>query len=198
MNIRQTEEKEQTKITALYECLSCDDDLAGDSNSIVNQKRYLQDYADSHGFVNCVHYTDDGWSGGTFERPAWKPMAADIEAGKISTVIAKDMSRIGREYLQTGYYTEIFFRQHGVRFIAISNGIDSANQATSEIVPFLNVVNEYYLRDISRKQRAAYQARSKAGIPVSNQVVYGYIKDPNKKHHWIIDEEAAPGVCRIF
>ena len=163
MNIRQTEDIEmsarakpwrvspghesehsdhQNKITALYERLSCDDDLAGDSNSITNQKRYLQDYADSHGFINCVHYTDDGWSGGNFERPAWKQMAADIEAGKISTVIAKDMSRIGREYLQTGYFTEVFFRQHGVRFIAISNGIDSANQATSEIVPFLNVVNE--------------------------------------------------------
>lgn len=198
MNIRQTEEKDQTRITALYERLSCDDDLAGDSNSITNQKRYLQDYAGSHGFTNCVHYTDDGWSGGNFERPAWKQMAADIEAGKISTVIAKDMSRIGREYLQTGYFTEVFFRQHGVRFIAISNGIDSANQSTSEIVPFLNVMNEYYIRDISRKQRAAYQARSKAGIPVTNQAIYGYKKDPNEKHYWIIDEEAAPVVRRIF
>lgn len=194
MKIRQTEEK----ITALYERLSCDDDLAGDSNSITNQKRYLQDYADSHGFVHCVHYTDDGWSGGTFERPAWKQMAADIEAGKIGTVIVKDMSRVGRDYLQTGFYIDIFFRQHEVRFIAIGNGIDSLDKTTSEYVPFLNVMNEFYLRDISRKQRAAYQARSKAGIPVTNQVVYGYKKDPEQKHHWIIDEEAAPVVRRIF
>ena len=194
MKIRQTEEK----ITALYERLSCDDDLAGDSNSITNQKRYLQDYADSHGFANCVHYTDDGWSGGTFERPAWKQMVADIEADKIGTVIVKDMSRVGRDYLQTGFYIDIFFRQHEVRFIAIGNGIDSLDKTTSEYVPFLNVMNEFYLRDISRKQRAAYQARSKAGVPVTNQVVYGYRKDPEQKHHWIIDEEAAPVVRRIF
>ena len=194
MNIRQTEEK----ITALYERLSCDDDLAGDSNSITNQKRYLQDYADSHGFTNCIHYSDDGWSGGNFERPAWKRMVADIEANKIGTVIVKDMSRIGREYLQTGFYVDVFFRQHNVRFIAISNGIDSLDMTTSEYVPFINVINEFYLRDISKKQKAAYQARSKAGMPVTNHVVYGYKKDPEQKHHWIIDEEAAPVVRRIF
>lgn len=153
MNIRQTEEK----ITALYERLSCDDDLAGDSNSITNQKRYLQDYADSHEFSNCVHYSDDGWSGGNFERPAWKRMVADIEANKIGTVIVKDMSRIGREYLQTGFYVDVFFRQHNVRFIAISNGIDSLDMTTSEYVPFINVINEFYLRDISKKQKAAYK-----------------------------------------
>ena len=194
MNIRQTEEK----ITALYERLSCDDDLAGDSNSITNQKRYLQDYADSHEFTNCVHYSDDGWSGGNFERPAWKRMVADIEANKIGTVIVKDMSRIGREYLQTGFYVDVFFREHNVRFIAISNGIDSLDMTTSEYVPFINVINEFYLRDISKKQKAAYQARSKAGMPVTNHVVYGYKKDPEQKHHWIIDEEAAPVVRRIF
>lgn len=194
MNIRQTEEK----ITALYERLSCDDDLAGDSNSITNQKRYLQDYAESHEFSNCVHYSDDGWSGGNFERPAWKRMVADIEANKIGTVIVKDMSRIGREYLQTGFYVDVFFRQHNVRFIAISNGIDSLDMTTSEYVPFINVINEFYLRDISKKQKAAYQARSKAGMPVTNHVVYGYKKDPEQKHHWIIDEEAAPVVRRIF
>lgn len=194
MNIRQTEEK----ITALYERLSCDDDLAGDSNSITNQKRYLQDYADSHEFTNCVHYSDDGWSGGNFERPAWKRMVADIEANKIGTVIVKDMSRVGREYLQTGFYVDVFFREHNVRFIAISNGIDSLDMTTSEYVPFINVINEFYLRDISKKQKAAYQARSKAGVPVTNHVIYGYKKDPEKKHHWVIDEEAAPVVRRIF
>ena len=194
MNNRQTEEK----ITALYERLSRDDDMEGDSNSIINQKRYLEDYAESHGFKNCVHYTDDGYSGGTFERPSWKRLMEDIEAGKVGVVLAKDMSRIGRDYLQTGFYTEVMFREKGVRFIAIGNGVDSADGNTSEFVPFLNIMSEWYLRDLSRKQKAAYQARAKAGIPITNNVIYGYKKDPNEKHHWIIDEEAAPVVHRIF
>src|SRR5574344_1646270 len=105
-------------ITALYERLSRDDELQGDSNSVVNQKILLEDYAKQHGFTNCVHYTDDGYSGGSFERPAWKRLVADIEAGKVGCVLAKDMSRIGRDYLQTGFYTEVMFRQKGVRFIA--------------------------------------------------------------------------------
>ena len=194
MNSRQTE----NKTTALYERLSCDDDLAGDSNSITNQKKYLELYAAEHGFLNCVHYTDDGWSGGNFERPSWKRLIADIEAGKVATVLAKDMSRIGRDYLQTGYYTEVFFRQHGIRFIAIGNGIDSADQNSSEFAPILNVMNEFYLRDFSRKQKAAYQARSRTGIPTTNHEIYGYRKDPDQKHHWLIDEEAAAVVRRIF
>ena len=184
MSIRQTEEK----ITALYERLSRDDDVEGDSNSIINQKRYLEDYAASHGFTNCRHYTDDGYSGGTFERPSWKRLLEDIEAGKVGTVLAKDMSRIGRDYLQTGFYTEVLFRQKGIRFIAITNGVDSADSTTSEFAPFLNIMSEWYLRDLSKKQKAAYQ----------NHVIYGYKKDPNEKHHWIIDEEAAPVVHRIF
>ena len=196
MNNRQTEKKE--KYTALYERLSCDDDLAGDSNSITNQKKYLELYAAEHGFLNCVHYTDDGWSGGNFERPSWKRLIADIEAGKVGTVLAKDMSRIGRDYLQTGYYTEVFFRQHSIRFIAIGNGIDSNDQNSSEYAPILNVMNEFYLRDFSRKQKAAYQARSRTGIPTTNHEIYGYKKDPDQKHHWLIDEEAAAVVRRIF
>lgn len=194
MNNRQTE----NKCTALYERLSCDDDLAGDSNSITNQKKYLELYAAEHGFLNCVHYTDDGWSGGNFERPSWKRLIADIEAGKVGAVLAKDMSRIGRDYLQTGYYTEVFFRQHGIRFIAIGNGIDSNDQNSSEYAPILNVMNEFYLRDFSRKQKAAYQARSRTGIPTTNHEIYGYKKDPEQKHHWLIDEEAAAVVRRIF
>ena len=122
---RQTD---NNKITALYERLSRDDDMTGDSNSIINQKRYLEDYAAQHGFTNCVHYTDDGWSGGNFDRPAWKRMIADIEAGQVSTVLVKDMSRAGRDYLQTGFYTEVMFREHNVRFIAVANGVDSADQ----------------------------------------------------------------------
>lgn len=138
MSIRQTDEK----ITALYERLSRDDEADGESNSITNQKRYLEEYAAQHGFTNCVHYTDDGWSGGSFERPDWKRMIADIEAGKVGAVIVKDMSRVGRDYLQTGFYTEVVFREHGVRFIAIGNAVDSSDKSSGEFVPFLNIVNE--------------------------------------------------------
>ncbi len=193
MSIGQTE-----KITALYERLSRDDEAAGDSNSIVNQKMLLETYAAQHGFTNCVHYTDDGWSGGNFERPDWKRMIADIEAGKVGCVIAKDMSRIGRDYLQTGFYTEVLFREKGVRFIAIGNSVDSADRSTSEFAPFLNIMNEWYLRDCSRKQCAAYQARGNAGKPTTNHAIYGYRKDPQDKHHWLIDEDAAAVVRRIF
>lgn len=196
MNNRQTEQ--QGKITALYERLSRDDEVAGDSNSIVNQKRYLEDYAAQKGFTNCVHYTDDGWSGGNFERPAWKRMLADIEAGKVGVVLAKDMSRIGRDYLQTGFYTEVVFREHGVRFIAIGNGVDSADKSSGEFAPFINIMSEWYLRDCSRKQCAAYQARGRAGKPTTNHAIYGYRKDPEDKHHWLLDEEAAAVVRRIF
>jgi len=135
--MKQTEEK----ITALYERLSRDDDNAGDSNSIVNQKKYLESYAHQRGYTNCRHYTDDGWSGGNFERPAWKQLVADIEAGKVAHVIVKDMSRAGRDYLQTGFYTEVFFRQHGVHFVAIANGVDSDDQNSNEFAPFLNIMN---------------------------------------------------------
>ena len=131
---------EPEKITALYERLSRDDEQIGDSNSIVNQKAMLESYAAQRGFTNISHYTDDGWSGANFERPSWKQLVADIEAGKVGCVIAKDMSRIGRDYLQTGFYTEVLFRQHGVRFIAISNGVDSADQSSGEFAPFINLV----------------------------------------------------------
>ena len=195
MKNRQTE---QQLITALYERLSRDDELLGESNSIQTQKTILLDYANSHGFLNCIHYTDDGFSGGNFDRPAWKRMIADIEAGKVSAVIVKDMSRVGRDYLQTGYYTEVFFRQYEIRFIAISNNVDSNDQSTAEFAPFLNIMNEWYLRDASRKQKQAYQSRVKSGIPATNHVVYGYRKDPDRKHHWLVDEEASEVVRRIF
>ena len=136
MSVKQTE----SKITALYERLSRDDDNAGDSNSIVNQKKYLESYAQQRGYTNCRHYTDDGWSGGNFERPAWKQLIADIEAGKVAHVIVKDMSRAGRDYLQTGFYTEVFFRQHGVHFVAIANSVDSDDQNSGEFAPFLNIM----------------------------------------------------------
>ena len=121
-----------------------------------------------------------------------------MDAGRVSTVIVKDMSRVGRNYLQTGYYTEIYFPQNNVRFIAIANNVDSNDQSTAEFAPFLNIMNEWYLRDASRKQKQAYQARVKAGVPATNQVIYGYRKDPERKHHWLVDEEAAEVVRKIF
>lgn len=194
MSVKQTE----GKITALYERLSRDDDLTGDSNSILNQKAYLENYAAQHGYTNLAHYTDDGWSGGNFERPDWKRMIADIEAGKVCRVIVKDMSRAGRDYLQTGFYTEVFFRQHGVHFIAIANGVDSEDQNSNEFAPFLNIMNEWYLRDQSRKVSAAYKIKGTSGKHTSTHAIYGYKKDPENKDHWIIDEEAATVVKRIF
>lgn len=186
------------KITALYERLSRDDDQEGESNSIVNQKRYLESYAAEHGFTNCRHYTDDGWSGGNFDRPGWKSLIADVEAGKVGVILAKDMSRVGRNYLETGFYTEVFFRKHDVRFIAIANGVDNDQPETGEFVPFLNIMNDWYLKDQSKKLTAAYQVRGKAGQPTNNNCIYGYRKDPEDKHHWLIDEEAAGVVRRIY
>ncbi len=191
-------EQPEPPITALYERLSRDDELIGDSNSITTQKRILEDYAKEHGFLHCVHYTDDGFTGGNFDRPAWKRMIADIEAGKVGTVLVKDMSRVGRDYLQTGFYTEVFFAKHGIRFIAISNGVDSADRQSGEFAPFLNIMNEWYLRDASRKQKQSYQARARAGVAFSNKTIYGYQKDPAQKHHLLIDEEAAAVVRQIF
>ena len=149
------------KITALYERLSRDDDLTGDSNSIINQKKMLEDYAKANGFTNCVHFTDDGWSGGSFDRPSWKRMIEGIEKGEIAAVLVKDLSRVGRDYLQVGFYTEVMFREKGVRFVAITNGVDSDKRESSEFAPFLNIMNEWYIRDCSRKITTVLRARGK-------------------------------------
>ena len=194
MSAKQTE----GKITALYERLSRDDDLTGDSSSIVNQKRYLEGYAEQHGYSNIVHYTDDGFSGGNFERPAWKRMVADIEAGKVATVLVKDMSRVGRNYLQTGFYTEVFFRERGVHFIAIANNVDNEDQSSSEFAPFLNIVNEWFARDTSKKVRAIKRAQGMSGKHTSVHPLYGYKKDPDNPEKWVVDDEAAEIVRRIF
>ena len=159
-------------ITALYERLSRDDDLDGESNSIVNQKLYLQNYADEHGFTNCKHYTDDGWSGGNFDRPGWKSLIADVEAGKVGVILAKDMSRIGRNYLETGFYTEVVFRKHNVRFIAIANGVDNDHPETGEFVPFLNIMNEWYLKDQSEGHGPSEIARILTKEKVDNPGYY--------------------------
>lgn len=179
---RQTTDKSKNRITALYERLSRDDELAGDGNSIVNQKKMLEDYAKSNGYTDLVHFTDDGYSGGNFDRPGWKEMLRQIEDGSIGAVIVKDMSRVGRDYLQVGFYTEVFFREKGVHFVAISNGVDSDINTSSEFVPFLNIMNEWYLRDCSRKIKAVLQAKGRDGKPITNNPPYGYIKDPEDKN----------------
>ena len=175
---RQTTDKSKNRITALYERLSRDDELAGDSNSIVNQKKMLED----NGYTDLVHFTDDGYSGGNFDRPGWKEMLRQIEDGSIGTVIVKDMSRVGRDYLQVGFYTEVFFREKGVHFVAISNGVDSDINTSSEFAPFFNIMNEWYLRDCSRKIKAVLQAKGRDGKPITNNPPYGYIKDPEDKN----------------
>ena len=185
MRMKQTEEK----ITALYERLSRDDDNAGDSNSIVNQKKYLESYAQQRGYTNCRHYTDDGWSGGNFDRPAWKQLVADIEAGKVAHVIVKDMSRAGRDYLQTGFYTEVFFRQHSVHFVAIANGVDSDDQNSNEFAPFLNIMNEWYLRDLSRKQKTKNH---------SNRMSARHLKKRRKESRCPQDIHRARMLCGCF
>ena len=179
---RQTTDKSKNRITALYERLSRDDELAGDSNSIVSQKKMLEDYAKSNGYTDLVHFTDDGYSGGNFDRPGWKEMLRQIEDGSIGTVIVKDMSRVGRDYLQVGFYTEVFFREKGVHFVAISNGVDSDINTSSEFAPFLNIMNEWYLRDCSRKIKAVLQEKGRDGKPITNNPPYGYIKDPEDKN----------------
>lgn len=142
----------------------------------------LEDYAKSNGYTDLVHFTDDGYSGGNFDRPGWKEMLRQIEDGSIGAVIVKDMSRVGRDYLQVGFYTEVFFREKGVHFVAISNGVDSDINTSSEFAPFLNIMNEWYLRDCSRKIKAVLQAKGRDGKPITNNPPYGYIKDPEDKN----------------
>ncbi len=187
-----------SKITALYERLSRDDEVQGESNSITNQKKILEDFAVKSGFANIRHFTDDGWSGTNFERPDWERLIEEVKAGNVGTVIVKDMSRVGRDYLQVGFYTEIFFRQKGVRFIAVSNNIDSENGESNEFAPFLNIMAEWYARDASRKLKAMYQSKGHNGKRITNHAIYGYFKHPEDKHKWIVDEDAAAVVRRIF
>lgn len=186
------------KITALYERLSRDDELQGESNSIKNQKDLLESYARKNGFPNIRHFTDDGVSGTTFDRDGFKRMIAKIQDGDVAAVIVKDMSRFGRDYLKVGFYTEVMFKEKNVRFIAINNGIDSANRSDSEFTPFLNIMNEWYARDTSRKIQAIFKARMQEGKRVSPSVPYGYLRDPNDKQKLIIDPEPAAVVHRIF
>ena len=185
----------QTLITALYPRLSHEDELAGESNSISNQKRILETYARQNGFSNLKWYTDDGYSGANFQRPGFQAMLADIEAGKVGTVIVKDMSRLGRNYLQVGMYTEMIFPQKNVRFIAINDGVDSA-QGENDFAPLRNIFNEWLVRDTSKKIKAVKRSKGMSGKPITSKPVYGYLMD--EEENFIIDEEAAPVVRQIY
>ena len=185
----------QQLITALYPRLSHEDELQGESNSISNQKRILETYAKQNGFSNLRWYTDDGYSGANFQRPGFQAMLADIEAGKVGTVIVKDMSRLGRNYLQVGMYTEMIFPQKNVRFIAINDGVDSA-QGENDFAPLRNIFNEWLVRDTSKKIKAVKRSKGMRGKPITSKPVYGYLMDEDE--NFIIDEEAAPVVRQIY
>lgn len=184
------------KITALYCRLSQDDMLQGESNSITNQKAILKKYAEDNGFRNPVFYVDDGVSGTTFERDGFKAMMSDIEDGKVGTVITKDLSRLGRDYLKTGEYIEIIFPDHDVRYIAINDGVDTL-KSENELMAFKNIFNDWYARDTSKKIKAVFKAKGQSGKPLSLPI-YGYKKSEADKNLWLVDDEAAEVVRRIF
>ena len=190
--------KEEIKITALYERLSRDDEQAGESNSIQNQKKYLEEYARQHGLRNIRHFYDDGYSGTNFNRPGFAALLEEIEAGRVETLVVKDLSRFGRNYLQVGYYTEILFPKKGVRFIAINNNVDSATPQDNDFTPFLNIMNEWYAKDTSNKIKAIFKSRMKDGMRCSGSIPYGYKRKPDDKQTLIVDEPAAEVVRKIF
>ena len=190
--------KEEIKITALYERLSRDDEQAGESNSIQNQKKYLEEYARQKGLRNIRHFYDDGYSGTNFNRPGFAALLEEIEAGHVEVLIVKDLSRFGRNYLQVGYYTEILFPKKGVRFIAVNNNVDSANPTDNDFTPFLNIMNEYYAKDTSNKIKAVFKSRMKDGLRCSGSIPYGYKRTNGDKQTLVVDEPAAEIVRKIF
>lgn len=183
------------KITPLYERLSRDDELQGESNSISNQKKMLEDYARRNGLPNPTHFTDDGVSGTRFDRPGFLAMMEEVEAGRVEAIVIKDMSRLGRDYLKVGQVMEIL-RQRGVRLIAINDGVDSLN-GDDDFTPFRNIMNEFYARDTSRKIRSVFKSKGMSGKHLTGTVIYGYLWD-EKREHWLVDEEAAAVVRHIF
>lgn len=186
------------KIDALYCRLSRDDELQGDSNSIKNQKAILGKYAQEHGFSNPQFYVDDGYSGTNFNRPDFTRLMDDVNDGKVRTIVVKDMSRLGRDYLKVGLYTEITFPEAGVRFIAINDGVDSESSVDNDFTPFRNIINEWYAKDTSKKIRAVFKAKGMSGKHLCTLPPYGYRKDEQDKQLWIVDEEAAEVVKEIF
>lgn len=184
-----------TKITALYERLSHDDELAGESNSIKNQKSILEGYARKNGFTNLLHFTDDGVSGTRFDRPDFVRMMDEVESGTISVIICKDLSRFGRDHLRVGLYMERL-RERGVRFVAVQDNVDTA-KGEDDFIVFRNVINEWAARDASRKVKAVFKEKGTDGKPLTNYI-YGYVKNPDDKNKWLIDPEAAENVRRIY
>lgn len=190
--------KEEIKITALYERLSRDDEQIGESNSIQNQKMYLEEFARQKGLRNIRHFSDDGYSGTNFNRPGFTALLEEIDAGRVETLVVKDLSRFGRNYLQVGYYTEIVFPKKGVRFIAINNSVDSANPTDNDLTPFLNIMNEWYAKDTSNKIKAVFKSRMKNGLRCSGSIPYGYKRTKDDKQQLLVDEPAAEVVRSIF
>ena len=186
------------KITALYCRLSQDDGREGESNSIVNQRALLSEYARKNHFKNLRFFIDDGYSGTNFNRPAFKELEALVETGEVGTVIVKDMSRLGRNYLQVGIYTDIVFPDNDVRFIAINDNVDSSVQTEFDMTPIRNFCNELYARDTSKKIKSTYKMKGESGKHLTGRPPYGYLKDPNDKDMWIIDEAAAGAIRYIF
>ena len=183
------------RITALYARLSNDDDLKGESNSIIHQKQMLEQYAMLHGLGNCQFYVDDGYSGTNFDRPGFQRMLEDIENNLISTVIVKDLSRFGRNYIDVGFYTDKYFVENNIRFIAISDNIDTA-EGLNEYMPFHNLINDLYAKDIAKKQKAVIDSKGNSGKRLTSRVIYGYKK--GEDGNWIIDEKTAPVIQKIF
>ena len=186
------------KITAIYCRLSRYDELNGDSNSIVHQKEILSAYAEKHGLGNTRFYVDDGYSGTNFNRPDFLRMMDDVNSGLVGTIVVKDMSRFGRDYIMVGYYTEIMLPQMDIRFIAVNDNVDSENQADNDFTPFRNIINEWYAKDTSKKIRSVLKAKGNSGKHLSVIPPFGYKKDLHDKEKWIIDEEAAQIVRKIF
>ena len=184
------------KITALYLRLSREDEKNGESNSIVNQRAMLQDYAKKNGFRNVRSFIDDGVSGATFNREGFRSMLEMIEQDRVSTVIVKDMSRLGRNYLEVGQFTEIVFPQHDVRLIAVADGVDS-DKGEDDFTPFRNIINEFYLKELSRKLRSSQRIKSKQGYAIGLPPL-GYMHDPDEPKRWIVDEDGAEIVQKIY
>lgn len=195
--VKQQNQDGQEGITACYERLSQEDKNDGESNSIANQKMILERYCKEHDYTSIFHYEDDGFSGTNFDRPGFQRMLADIKAGRITRVIVKDMSRFGRDYLQVGVYTDVVFPEFGVHFIAVNDGVDST-RGDNEFTAIRNVFNEMFARDTSKKIRASLQSKGKSGERLCTVPHYGYMKDPNDNKKWIVDEEAAAVVQKIF
>ncbi len=186
------------KVTALYTRLSRDDEQVGESNSITNQKAYLEEFAKNNGFTKVKHFSDDGFSGIDFNRPAFNEMIAEVERGNIDCIVCKDLSRFGRDYLKVGFYTEVTFPEKNVRFIAINNSVDSAKQGENDFTPFLNIMNEWYAKDTSNKIRAIFQSRMKEGKRCSGSIPYGFYRKPDDKNTLYVDSETAKVVKQIF